>query len=121
MKAIRFRVQNFRNIDDSDWIALEKVTAFVGRNESGKTSLLKALHKFNSATPEPYDPQREFHATATREITLLMDRKAETGPFARLSLRFQRNFGLKLANYLRKTENLPRRSLRPATTMAPSS
>ena len=60
MKAIRFRVQNFRNIDDSDWIALEKVTAFVGRNESGKTSLLKALHKFNPATPESYDAQREF-------------------------------------------------------------
>ena len=60
MKAIRFRVQNFRNIDDSDWIVLEKVTAFVGRNESGKTSLLKALHKFNPATPEPYDAQREF-------------------------------------------------------------
>lgn len=60
MRAIRFRVQNFRNIDDSGWISLEKVTAFVGRNESGKTSLLKALHKFNPATPEPYDPQREF-------------------------------------------------------------
>ena len=60
MKAIRFRVQNFRNIADSDWITLEKVTAFVGRNESGKTSLLKALHKFNPATPEPYDAQREF-------------------------------------------------------------
>ena len=60
MKAIRFRVQNYRNIDDSDWIELEKVTAFVGRNESGKTSLLKALHKFNPATPESYDAQREF-------------------------------------------------------------
>ena len=32
--AARFRVQNFRNIDDSGWIPLEKVTAFVGRNES---------------------------------------------------------------------------------------
>jgi predicted ATPase len=60
MKAVRFRVQNFRNIDDSDWIALERVTAFVGRNESGKSALLKALHKFNPATPEPYDAQREF-------------------------------------------------------------
>ena len=60
MKAVRFCVQNFRNIDDSGWISLEKVTAFVGRNESGKTSLLKALHKFNPATPEPYDAQREF-------------------------------------------------------------
>lgn len=60
MKATRFRVQNFRNIDDSGWITLERVTAFVGRNESGKTSLLKALHKFNPATTEPYDAQREF-------------------------------------------------------------
>ena len=60
MKAIRFRVQNFRNIDDSGWIELDIVTAFVGRNESGKTALLKALHKFNSATQDPYDAQREF-------------------------------------------------------------
>jgi len=60
LKAIRFRVQNFRNVNDSGWIPLEKVTAFVGRNESGKTTLLKALHKFNPATPEPYNPQREF-------------------------------------------------------------
>ena len=60
MKALRFRVQNYRNIDDSHWIELEQVTAFVGRNESGKTALLKALHKFNPGQPEPYDPQREF-------------------------------------------------------------
>ena len=60
LKAVRYRVQNFRNIDDSDWIPLEPVTAFVGRNESGKTALLKALHKFKPATPEPYSPQPEF-------------------------------------------------------------
>lgn len=60
LKAVRYRVQNFRNIDDSGWIPLERVTAFVGRNESGKTALLKALHKFNPATAEPYNPQREY-------------------------------------------------------------
>ena len=60
LKAIRYRVENFRNIDDSGWISLERVTAFVGRNESGKTALLKALHKFNPAIAEPYNPQREF-------------------------------------------------------------
>lgn len=60
MRATRFRVQNFRNVDDSGWIALERVTNFVGRNESGKTTLIKALHKFNPATPEPYKPQQEF-------------------------------------------------------------
>ena len=60
MKALRFRVQNFRNIEDSGWIELDQVTAFVGRNESGKTALLKALHKFNPASDEPYNPQKEF-------------------------------------------------------------
>ena len=60
LRISRFRVQNYRNIDDSGWIPVERVTNFVGRNESGKTALLKALHKFNPATEEPYDPQREF-------------------------------------------------------------
>jgi energy-coupling factor transporter ATP-binding protein EcfA2 len=60
LKAIRFRVQNYRNINDSGWIPLDSVTAFVGRNESGKSALLKALHKFNPAVVEPYDPQKEF-------------------------------------------------------------
>jgi hypothetical protein len=60
LKAVRFRIQNFRNIDDSGWVPVESVTALVGRNESGKTALLQALHKFNPAMPEPYNPQREF-------------------------------------------------------------
>ncbi|MGH8544238.1 MAG: AAA family ATPase [Gammaproteobacteria bacterium] len=60
LRAVSFRVQNFRNIDDSGPIPVERVTAFVGRNESGKTALLKALHKFNPAAREPYYPQREF-------------------------------------------------------------
>ena len=55
-----FRVLNYRNMDDSGPIPVECITAFVGRNESGKTSLLKVLHKFNPATKEPYNAQREF-------------------------------------------------------------
>ena len=60
LRATRVRVQNYRNIDDSGWIELDDVTSFVGRNESGKTAVLKALHKFNPATAEPYSAQREF-------------------------------------------------------------
>ena len=60
LTPLRFRVTHYRNIDDSGWIELAQVTALVGRNESGKTALLKALHKFNPATPLPYVPQREF-------------------------------------------------------------
>ncbi len=60
LRPLRFRVQNFRNVDDSGWIDLDRVTALVGKNESGKTALLQALHKFNPADPLPYVPQREF-------------------------------------------------------------
>ncbi len=56
----RFQVTNFRNIQNSDWIPVERVTCFVGRNESGKTALLKGLYKLNPTTPEPFNPQREF-------------------------------------------------------------
>lgn len=55
-----FRVQNFKNIDDSGWVPVERITTFLGRNEAGKTALLKALHRFNPATPEAYEPQRDF-------------------------------------------------------------
>ena len=60
LTATQFQVLNYRNIDDSGWIPLERVTAFVGRNEAGKTALLKALHKFYPAIEEPYNAQREF-------------------------------------------------------------
>ena len=60
LDAKRFRVMKYRNIDDSGWIPLERVTALVGRNEAGKTTLLKALHKFHPAIEEPYNAQREF-------------------------------------------------------------
>jgi energy-coupling factor transporter ATP-binding protein EcfA2 len=56
----RFQVKNFRNIEDSEWIPVERVTCMVGRNEAGKTALLKALYKLNPASPDPFNPQREF-------------------------------------------------------------
>ena len=68
--AKQFQVLNYRNIDDSGWIPLERVTAFVGRNESGKTALLKALHKFNPAIEEPYNAHREFPSRLPRCHTL---------------------------------------------------
>ena len=60
LKMTKFRVRNYRNINDSGWIPVENVAALVGCNESGKSALLKALHKFNPAIEEPYDAQTEF-------------------------------------------------------------
>ena len=107
MKAVEFRVQNFRNIDDSGWISLEKVTAFVGRNESGKTSLLKALHKFNPGSEEPYDAQREFPRDRyTRDY---VSRESDGGDWPVCSVRFelQADVQLQIAELLGDHSTLP--------------
>ena len=44
----------------SDWVEVNDLTVLVGKNESGKTSLLKALHKLNPYSPEPYDMKNEW-------------------------------------------------------------
>ena len=45
----RFRVRNFRSVDDSGWIDVDDVTALIGTNEAGKTNILLPLWKFNPA------------------------------------------------------------------------
>lgn len=55
MKLTKFRVQMFKSIIDSGWIDVDPLTVVVGKNESGKTTLLKALHKFNSSSKLTYD------------------------------------------------------------------
>lgn len=42
-----FQVYNFRNIIDSGWIDSNKITAFVGQNEAGKSNLFEALNVLN--------------------------------------------------------------------------
>jgi len=49
-----FRVRNFRSINDSGEIQASRITSLLGRNESGKSNLLKALHSLN--------PVGGFHA-----------------------------------------------------------
>lgn len=56
----KFRVQNFRSIEDSGWIDAENVTCLVGTNESGKTNLLLALWKLKPANGEPIDPLVDY-------------------------------------------------------------
>ena len=60
MKLKRFRVQNFRNVTDSGWVEMDDILTLVGKNESGKTSILKALWKFNPFEEQPYSLDREW-------------------------------------------------------------
>jgi AAA15 family ATPase/GTPase len=39
-----FKVTKYRNIEDSGWIDVNDITAFVGQNEAGKSNLFEALY-----------------------------------------------------------------------------
>ena len=49
MKLLRYKVENFRSVENSGWIECDDVTTLVGINESGKSNLLLALWKLNPA------------------------------------------------------------------------
>jgi recombinational DNA repair ATPase RecF len=56
VKLIAFQVERFRNILDSGVIPIDdSITCLVGKNESGKTNLLHALHLL-----KPAPVSREF-------------------------------------------------------------
>ena len=47
MKLTKVRMTNFQSIQDSTEFDIDDVTCLVGKNESGKTALLKALYRLN--------------------------------------------------------------------------
>ncbi len=49
MELIKFRITNFRSVNDSGDIAVGDLTSLVGRNESGKSALLLALATLSPA------------------------------------------------------------------------
>jgi len=60
VRLIRFRVKDFRSVVDSDWIEVERVTALIGVNESGKTNLLLPLWKLNPAREGEIRPTSDY-------------------------------------------------------------
>lgn len=67
MRLVKYRVTNYRSIDDSGWISAGDITTLVGTNESGKTNLMTPLAKLNPAEPRPIDlmqdmPRKNYHS-----------------------------------------------------------
>ena len=60
MRMAQFRVQNYKKIRDSGWITTGDLTAFVGKNEAGKSSVFRGLSKLNPSDEEHYDGLKEF-------------------------------------------------------------
>src|SRR5271169_6263027 len=55
MKLKSFKVTNFQSVYDSGEILTGDITCLVGKNEAGKTALLKALYKLNPIRPGDAD------------------------------------------------------------------
>jgi energy-coupling factor transporter ATP-binding protein EcfA2 len=61
MKLRFFKVTNYRNVMDSDWIEVGNITAFVGQNEAGKSNLFEALYRINPFAPgEAYNIDEDW-------------------------------------------------------------
>ena len=55
MKLKTVRITNFQSIQDSSEFKVGDVTCLVGKNEAGKTALLKALYRLNPIRPSDSD------------------------------------------------------------------
>lgn len=62
MKLKSAQVENFKCVENSEPFKIDQVTCLVGKNESGKSSLLEALYKLNPVHKEhaEFDALREY-------------------------------------------------------------
>lgn len=68
MRLSKFKVRNFRSVEDSGWINCDDSTTLVGINESGKSNLLMALWKMNPVTGGEIDPLHDMPASKITEL-----------------------------------------------------
>ena len=59
MQLTKVKITNYRSVQNSSEFDIDDVTCLVGKNESGKTALLQALHKLNPV--EESNDNQEFN------------------------------------------------------------
>lgn len=86
MELKEARVQNYKCIEDSEWVEFEDVTSLVGKNESGKTAFLEALEKLNSVSGNKgYDSLQEYPRSRYTEYK----RREDSDPDPVTSVKFE--------------------------------
>lgn len=69
MKLTKARITNFQSIHDSTEFDIADVTCLVGKNEAGKTALLKALYRLNPVIESDgtFDPVEDYPRQAVSD------------------------------------------------------
>ena len=72
MKLTKVRITNFQCIHDSTEFDIGDITCLVGKNESGKTALLKALYRLNpiNAVDGNFEPTDDYPREALEEYEI---------------------------------------------------
>lgn len=60
MKLTKIQVKNFRSIEDSSEFEVGDLTCLVGKNEAGKTAILRAIHGLAPTDDFRYDRTRDY-------------------------------------------------------------
>lgn len=60
MKLTKVQVKNFRSIEDSEPFEIGDITCLVGKNEAGKTAILRAIHGLRPTDGFSYDRTRDY-------------------------------------------------------------
>jgi len=81
MRLEAFRVQNYKKVADTGWITCRDLTAFVGKNEAGKSAIFRGLSKLNPSDGEKYDGLKEFPRRRYTEEFKLQDWPVASGRF----------------------------------------
>ena len=97
MLLCKFRVTEFRSVQDSGWIDADQITALIGTNESGKTNAMLSLWKLNAAADGDINlqddlPRDKYHVYLNAEqkpifiraqYSLISDERAELAKIIR--------------------------------------
>jgi predicted ATPase len=98
-----FRVQNLKSFEDSGWLELSPINLLVGRNNAGKSALLRALYGLQAGSqPLPTDRRAGSSAPARLEVVLAEPDLtffggSSIGAEAQEGLRNRAHVGMKLA------------------------
>jgi AAA15 family ATPase/GTPase len=77
MKLLKFKVTNFRSVQDSGWIDCGDVTSLVGINEAGKSNLILALWKLKPVRDEGESKIGLLHDLPNKHYAAWRDKAAE--------------------------------------------